>query len=125
MTLIVNLAFYGCTSLTTVKCYAENVPEVSSYAFFNVPLSSATLYVPDASVEAYKSVSPWSRFGEILPMSQYVTGLSDAKQHNEKGETRGEKAYNLQGVPVGDSYKGIVIKNGKKSVRIFSYQSQK
>lgn len=27
------------------------------------------------------------------------------------------KTYNLQGIEVGDNYKGVVIKNGKKIVR--------
>ena len=31
--------------------------------------------------------------------------------------TANNKTYNLQGIEVGDGYKGVVIKNGKKIVR--------
>ena len=48
--------------------YASQVPETSSLAFQNVSISSATLYVLESSVDSYKTTTPWSWFGTILPI---------------------------------------------------------
>ena len=65
VTSIEQLAFSYCSSLKEVYCYAENVPETSSNAFKNSSISSAKLYVPKTSLEAYRSTAPWSEFGSI------------------------------------------------------------
>jgi len=52
------------------------LPETSPYAFGEVSVSSATLYVPMASIEKYRSTSPWSSFGTILAVEDYHTDLS-------------------------------------------------
>ena len=62
-------AFLGCSGLKDVYCYAEQVPSTDSYAFHNVPLSSVTLHVPEASIDAYKAESPWSKFGNIVALT--------------------------------------------------------
>ena len=36
--------------------------------FTDSPIDLATLYVPEASLESYKTTSPWSSFGAILPI---------------------------------------------------------
>ena len=61
-------AFEVCSALTDVYCYAENVPVTESDVFSNSPIYSATLHVPAASVDAYKSTSPWSEFGTIVAL---------------------------------------------------------
>jgi hypothetical protein len=61
-------AFRNCNSLTSVTSYASQVPETSSLAFQNVSISSATLYVLESSVDSYKTTTPWSWFGTILPI---------------------------------------------------------
>ena len=66
VTSIGDSAFSSCSSLTDVYCYADNVPSTNSYAFYETPISSATLHVPAASVDAYKAASPWSGFGSIV-----------------------------------------------------------
>ena len=59
--------FYGCTNLKEVTCLAETPP--STYGSFEDE-AQKTLYVPEASVEAYKTSSDeWSDFGKILPLS--------------------------------------------------------
>ena len=58
--------FEGCTSLKEVTCLAETPP--STYNSFEDE-AQKTLYVPEASVEAYKTSSyDWSNFGKILPL---------------------------------------------------------
>ena len=62
-------AFRDCSSLTEVYCYAEDVPTTGSDVFYNVNVSDATLYVPRASIDAYKATEPWSGFGTIKTLS--------------------------------------------------------
>jgi hypothetical protein len=61
-------AFYGCSGLTDVYCYAKNVPQTNYYVFDYSPIGSATLHVPAESVELYKTTSPWNKFGTIVPI---------------------------------------------------------
>ena len=66
-------AFYGCSSLTSVACLAEEVPSTGNNVFYNVPQSTATLYVPAGSVDAYKAAAQWKEFGQILPIEDGPT----------------------------------------------------
>ena len=61
--------FYQCKGLTDVTCYAENVPATEKDAFKDSTIGSATLYVPEGSVEKYRSSSPWSGFGSIVALT--------------------------------------------------------
>jgi hypothetical protein len=87
-------AFYDCTYLKTivlgssvsyigksafsgkvndVYCYAERVPETGS-----TPISCNTLHVPASSIDAYKSVYPWS-FMDVVALTDgdpKPTGIS-------------------------------------------------
>lgn len=58
--------FQDCSNLKDVYCHAEEVPSTDYYSFHNFPLSQATLHVPAASIEAYKTTKPWSEFGRIV-----------------------------------------------------------
>ena len=69
VTSIGNRAFGGCSELADVYCYAENVPSTQSDAFKDSYVDYATLYVPEASVAAYKTTEPWSGFGTIKTLS--------------------------------------------------------
>ena len=66
VTSIGGYAFYNCSGLTDVFCYAENVPTTSTSAFYESPISSATLHVPAASLSSYQTTEPWSGFGNIV-----------------------------------------------------------
>ena len=61
-------AFKGCTSLTDFYCYAESVPTTRTDTFKNSSCSSATLHVPEASVESYQSADRWKDFGNIVAL---------------------------------------------------------
>ena len=67
VTSIGNWAFNGCYYLKDFWCYAENVPATYSNTFAKLDISSATLHVPAASLEAYRTTAPWSGFGTIVP----------------------------------------------------------
>ena len=70
---ILDGAFDGCSMLTEVYCYAENVPYTNNGVFKNSSIESATLHVPDASLNAYKTTEPWSQFGTIVGLSSSST----------------------------------------------------
>ena len=57
-------AFYNCTSLATLTCLAQTPPTISSWTF-NPEYRTATLRVPEASLEAYKTADYWKSFVHI------------------------------------------------------------
>ena len=67
VTSIGNGAFRSCYGLQDVYCYAENVPSTESDAFYP---EYATLHVPAASIESYKTTEPWSGFGNIVALTK-------------------------------------------------------
>ena len=68
-------AFYHCTALQTIIIEAITPPTLCGNVFTDTPIASktGTIYVPDASVDAYKSASGWSNYADIIkPLSEYV-----------------------------------------------------
>ena len=61
LTSIGSSAFIGCSGLTTIRIEATTPPTLSSA----IP-SNATIEVPSASVEAYKSASGWSTYASKI-----------------------------------------------------------
>ena len=70
-------AFAYCEGLTSVTCEAVNLPEMEDEVFWIVSTSAATLYVPEESLEKYKTAAQWKEFGTILPISQVGTDLEN------------------------------------------------
>ena len=58
-------AFSKCSSLTSVYCKAKTPPAGDSY-MFNRNASGRKIYVPTASVEAYKSADKWSDYASDI-----------------------------------------------------------
>ena len=107
VTSIGSRAFRGCTGLTSVTCYAENVPSTGSNAFDSSNVGNATLYVPTASIDAYKTTEPWSSFKVIEGIE---TGIKDIKTN----ATSSSPIYDLHGRRVEKTTKGLYIVNGNK-----------
>ena len=64
-------AFQYCTGLIRVSIIAGTPPSLGSSAFANCPALTG-IYVPDDSVEAYKTATNWSAYANIiLPLSQF------------------------------------------------------
>ena len=99
-------AFSECGNLTDVSCMAVNVPATDNNAFKDSPIASATLHVPAASIEAYRTTAPWSEFGTIVPVT--ATGIANV------GNVKDEERFDLQGRRVSNPQKGIYIKEGRK-----------
>lgn len=57
-------AFRSCTGLTSITVLATTPPTLGNYAFNYTPIASGTgtIYVPAASVEAYKTAPYWSTY---------------------------------------------------------------
>lgn len=65
VTKIGQYAFYGCTSLTEVYCKPTTPPTVGSYMFYD-NASGRKIYVPTASLEAYKVAEYWSDYAGYI-----------------------------------------------------------
>ena len=104
-------AFYDCNGLTEVYCYAKDIPEdyeAYGYKVFDgVPTNSATLYVPEESLEAYKATAPWSEFGTILalPDETGIESIQISKLENQIAPVY----YDLQGKRLARPQRGINI----------------
>ena len=105
-------AFEGCTSLPSVVCEAVTPPTCESKVFDRVPMESATLYVPEASVGAYSTTSPWSTFGSILPLSNFDTKIDAVEETVGRGASA-HVVYSLSGQRTVQPDRGIYITNGK------------
>ena len=64
VTNIEDCAFIGCKRLTEVICKSTTPPTVNSYIFVGVS-TTATLYVPVGSKEAYANATGWKDFTNI------------------------------------------------------------
>ena len=65
VTWIGDSAFAGCTSLTSVYCKPTTTPAGGSH-MFESNASERKIYVPTASVEAYKSATGWSNYASDI-----------------------------------------------------------
>ena len=83
--------FADCSYLKTVTCEIP-APIGSAYIFKGTAIYKATLYVPEASLNSYKTTSPWSDFGTILAIK------SSGIETNTVGTSATVDAiYNLEG----------------------------
>ena len=82
-------AFRDCTALTTVVCEAVQVPDCQHNTFADIPFLEATLYVPEESLEDYKSAIYWKDyFGTILPIASTGTENTHSKNNNSSSFTK-------------------------------------
>ena len=63
-------AFVGCTSLCDIYCLSKEVPLGEQEVFDNFLIAFATLHVPASSISLYQDTSPWSEFGQIVPIDE-------------------------------------------------------
>ena len=67
VTIIGGYAFYQCSSLTSITCNATVPPTLGDNVFSNT--NDCPIYVPSASVDAYKSATNWSLYDDrIFPI---------------------------------------------------------
>ena len=65
-------AFAYCSALETVICHNTTPPTLNTQGFMSTN-SSFIIYVPDASVTAYREASVWVNYANrIKPLSEYT-----------------------------------------------------
>lgn len=108
------LAFSGCSSITTVTCRAASVPATGLNVFDNVPQRTATLYVPESSVNAYRTANQWKEFGTILPIDS-PTAVEKIEASAKKGVNANAPIFDLMGCRLQQTpASGYYIQGGKK-----------
>ena len=101
LTSIGSCAFFACNNLSDVYCYAITPPSAGNDVFSN--LANVTLYVLTDALESYKTTSPWSNFGKIVPesviisLNQYGSGTYCSDYALDFSEVEGLKAYAATG----------------------------
>jgi hypothetical protein len=64
---IFHTAFNGCSGLSSIHCQGEIPPNSGTYGAFEKSIySTATLFVPKGSLNAYKECQSWSPFKKIV-----------------------------------------------------------
>ena len=101
--------------LTDMYCLAENVPSTEDEVFDCSNITHATLHVPEASINKYKSTAPWNRFGNIVALlpedlTNEVKYVLAPKPENDTPALYDLSGRRLQQKPS----KGIYIEDGKK-----------
>ena len=94
--------FYKCSSLKTVTC--EIATPINGDFFYETPIDQATLYVPEASLEAYKTTYEWNMFGTILPITS--TGIN---YNTANKEVTIDAVYDLDGKRSNGTSRGLNI----------------
>ena len=119
-------AFWGCKNLSTVTCYATTPPDLDTYSAsaFGRISSSATLYVPKETLNAYKS-SLWNRFFSNIEPIVYIIASGTCGDNltwklTDEGELTIEGEGKMTGAPWWYDYatliKKVIIEEGVTSI---------
>ena len=117
--------FYGCTSLTRVYCLGTTPPSCNDYYTFENK-ASKTLYVPEESVDAYKSAMVWKDFGKIRPIN--TTGIK-AVDMDKIDIAVEDGTIKLSNVPTNEpvsvySTSGELLGSGKGNITVSALSGQ-
>lgn len=123
VTVLAGGAFYGCDNIREIRSYIEEPFNVVDYdekygdmlqagrCFPEEVTQEAVLFVPQGTIEKYRSKQGWRDFVNII--ETYETSIEEISVHNENPVMY----YNLNGQRLdGGPTKGIYIQNGKKIV---------
>lgn len=93
LTMVTTNAFSHCTNLLSVYCYAKDTPSAAEDAFEGCFLEEVTLYVPEASIEAYRSIEPWNKFGRFKSIPHGMENNDESTYYLVLWLKEGEKIY--------------------------------
>ena len=132
VTTIHTKAFAECPELTDVYCYAENVPkmldgyyEPCTDAFEGSYIKYATLHVPNASINAYKSTYPWNSFKAIVGLDKQkcatpTISFADGKLKFTCKTTDVKYTYEITNADVKKGNASEVSLGGKYKVSVYA-----
>ena len=92
--------FYKCTALTNITCLATVPPTCAKdNVFYSLDTKKCTLYVPEASINAYKAAFVWKEFFNI------ETGINGLE--NKAFVTT--DSYSINGQRTNSNHRGLTI----------------
>ena len=109
---IAELVFAYSDSLTSLYNYALTPQVIKESVFYNIDKSSCTLYVPEESIDLYKTAKIWKDFSNIVAIEKAPTAIDEINSSANIGDSRkilrdgqililrGEKVYTIQGQEV-------------------------
>lgn len=105
VTSIGRYAFTGMGNLSYIICNAATPPTLQQYHGLSVP--TCPIYVPDASVETYKTASGWTDYADrIRPLSEYTEYKYE--WIDITSEMENDKAY-FTALSVGQQFTGSIV----------------
>ena len=112
VTSIGNEAFRGCSGLTSIYVYPENLPELGTYIFNGCDAKNCTVYVPKGTYDAYKS----SEFGYFEKIVEFdATGIDKVTTSTNAKEV---SRYSANGQRLSAPTKGLnIVKYSDGSVK--------
>ena len=117
-------AFNGCSNVKDFYCFAKKIPIAYEDTFGNhqnihLWTKSATLHVPEESLDAYKATAPWNLFGNIVGDATGITRIHNdpVQVHHDNGHITVEgveegtavSVYDIKGVQIGSA----IVEGGK------------
>ena len=93
-------------------CLAPIPPKLGKDVFLESDICVVPVYVPDESVELYRSTEGWKELGITPLSSRRVNGIEDITT----GKQSSSDFYDIQGRKVKNPVKGLYIKDSKKVV---------
>ena len=132
VTSIENSAFCGCSGLKKIESKAETPPVCGEMVFMEV--EECVLYVPEKSIETYKSTAPWSDFSSIEALQAKVVAsgtcgesvtwsLDDEGVLTIEGTGAMEDYGSDNGAPWADkSVKSVVIGEGVTTIGSYAFR---
>ena len=112
------LGIFNNTKIEKLVIYSDDILNYDIYPERAAQILdlSTVIYVPENRVEACKASAGWGQY-TIKSIDELTTGISSPSL-NDNVQTANDNApaYNLSGQRVGQSYKGIAIKNGHKVI---------
>lgn len=101
VTNIGDYAFYSCKAMRNLYCYSDNPPICGIYPFYGVDKSKCTLYVPETSIEKYKTDNVFKEFRSFYGIPTNINVTTE--------KTKPIAIYKLDGQIAPANYSGIVI----------------
>ncbi|MDE7166914.1 MAG: leucine-rich repeat domain-containing protein [Bacteroidaceae bacterium] len=111
--------FLSCRNLKDVYCLADTAPVADGRLFsgMEVKISSLTLHVPSASLQAYKTTYPWSDFGQIVAIDE-GDGIEQLTSEEGHSAFKNPTVYDLSGRRTTKMQKGInLLRNADGRVK--------